>query len=86
MPPQFTLHPTNPQELTLPHFPPKNLLLYFYPKHITPPSTTQPSHFPDPYPLFQHNHTLILPLTPQSANTHLKFIQKHQLPFTLLLH
>ncbi|WP_144558268.1 redoxin domain-containing protein, partial [Bacillus pumilus] len=44
--PQIQLTPHNPHKLNLSHFKPKHILLYFYPKHITPRCTTQASHFP----------------------------------------
>ncbi|MBL2556843.1 peroxiredoxin, partial [Klebsiella pneumoniae] len=35
--------------------------------------------------LFQEKDTVILGVSPDPANRHLKFIEKHELPFTLLV-
>ena len=41
--------------------------------------------FRDSYGLFQEKDTVILGVSPDPANRHLKFIEKHELPFTLLV-
>ena len=52
---------------------------------MTPGCTTEACDFRDAYGVFQEKDTVILGVSPDSANRHLKFIEKHELPFTLLV-
>ncbi|HDX9611017.1 TPA: thioredoxin-dependent thiol peroxidase [Bacillus toyonensis] len=85
MAPEFTLEGSNGEQVRLADFRGKNVVLYFYPKDMTPGCTTEACDFRDSYGLFQENDTVILGVSPDSANRHLKFIEKHELPFTLLV-
>jgi thioredoxin-dependent peroxiredoxin len=60
----------------------KNVVLYFYPKDMTPGCTTQACDFRDQYKNFKN--TVILGVSIDSAERHQKFIAKYDLPFTLL--
>ncbi len=85
MAPEFTLEGSNGEEVSLADFRGKNVVLYFYPKDMTPGCTTEACDFRDAYGVFQEKDTVILGVSPDSANRHLKFIEKHELPFTLLV-
>ncbi|MFJ6277364.1 thioredoxin-dependent thiol peroxidase [Bacillus thuringiensis] len=85
MAPEFTLEGSNGEEVSLADFRGKNVVLYFYPKDMTPGCTTEACDFRDAYVVFQEKDTVILGVSPDSANRHLKFIEKHELPFTLLV-
>lgn len=85
MAPEFTLEGSNGEQVRLADFRGKNVVLYFYPKDMTPGCTTEACDFRDAYGLFQEKDTVILGVSPDSANRHLKFIEKHELPFTLLV-
>ncbi|PGM72252.1 thioredoxin-dependent thiol peroxidase [Bacillus cereus] len=85
MAPEFTLEGSNGEEVRLADFRGKNVVLYFYPKDMTPGCTTEACDFRDAYEVFQEKDTVILGVSPDSANRHLKFIEKHELPFTLLV-
>lgn len=60
----------------------KNIALYFYPKDMTPGCTTQACDFRDQQKNFKS--TVILGVSIDSQERHQKFIEKHDLPFTLL--
>ncbi|MFZ7891405.1 peroxiredoxin, partial [Bacillus cereus] len=85
MAPEFTLEGSNGEEVRLAHFRGKNVVLDFYPKDMTPGCTTEACDFRDAYGVFQEKDTVILGVSRDLANRHLKFIEKHELPFTLLV-
>jgi peroxiredoxin Q/BCP len=60
----------------------KNVVLYFYPKDMTPGCTTQACDFRDQYKKFKS--TVILGVSIDSTERHQKFIAKYNLPFTLI--
>ena len=60
----------------------KNVVLYFYPKDMTPGCTTQACNFRDQYKKFKD--TVILGVSIDSSERHQKFIAKYDLPFTLI--
>lgn len=60
----------------------KNVVLYFYPKDMTPGCTTQACGFRDEHANFKS--TVILGVSIDSQERHQKFIEKYDLPFTLL--
>ena len=60
----------------------KNVVLYFYPKDMTPGCTTQACDFRDQHKKFKN--TVILGVSIDSTERHQKFIAKYDLPFTLI--
>ena len=60
----------------------KNVVLYFYPKDMTPGCTTQACDFRDQHKKFKD--TIILGVSIDSTERHKKFIAKYDLPFTLI--
>ena len=60
----------------------KNVVLYFYPKDMTPGCTTQACNFRDQLESFKN--TVILGVSIDSPERHKKFIQKFDLPFDLI--
>lgn len=60
----------------------KNVVLYFYPKDMTPGCTTQACDFRDQYKKFKN--TVIIGVSIDSMERHQKFIEKYDLPFTLI--
>ena len=60
----------------------KNIVLYFYPKDMTPGCTTQACDFRNQQKNFKS--TVILGVSIDSQERHQKFIEKYDLPFTLL--
>ncbi len=60
----------------------KNVVLYFYPKDMTPGCTTEACNFSDQFKKFKN--TKILGVSVDSPERHQKFIEKYDLPFTLI--
>jgi thioredoxin-dependent peroxiredoxin len=60
----------------------KNIVLYFYPKDMTPGCTTEACDFRDNFKKFKD--TEILGVSIDSPERHQKFIEKQNLPFTLI--
>lgn len=60
----------------------KNVVLYFYPKDMTPGCTTEACDFRDHFKKFKS--TEILGVSIDSPERHQKFIEKYDLPFTLI--
>ncbi|MEI3608435.1 thioredoxin-dependent thiol peroxidase [Pseudogracilibacillus sp. SO10305] len=82
--PNFTLDNQVGEKITLSDFRGKNVVLYFYPKDMTPGCTTQACDFRDNYSQFKDTNTVILGISPDPIERHQKFIDKHDLPFPLL--
>jgi peroxiredoxin Q/BCP len=71
------------QQVTLGDFSGHPLILYFYPKDDTPGCTTQACELRDHWPALTRPLEII-GVSPDSAVSHRKFINKYQLPFPLL--
>jgi len=82
--PDFTLENQDGKKITLSELQGKNVVLYFYPKDMTPGCTTQACDFRDNYEAFAQYNTVILGISPDPIEQHVKFIDKHELPFDLL--
>lgn len=82
--PDFTCAASNDQNVKLADFRGKNVVLYFYPKDMTPGCTTQACDFRDLYKDFENVNAVILGVSPDPLARHDKFIEKYQLPFLLL--
>lgn len=82
--PDFTLQNQDGENVTLSQYRGKNVVLYFYPKDMTPGCTTQACDFRDQYTEFEKINTVILGISPDPIERHQKFIEKYGLPFPLL--
>jgi peroxiredoxin Q/BCP len=60
-------------------------LIYFYPRDLTPGCTTEACALRDEYEQFAKLNTLVFGISPDGEKSHLKFIDKHRLPFSLLV-
>lgn len=60
------------------------LVLYFYPKDNTPGCTAEAIDFTALSPQFQQLNAVILGVSPDSAKSHCRFIEKHNLTIQLL--
>ena len=60
------------------------VVLYFYPKDDTPGCTTEACSFRDDYQDFQQAGVAVLGVSPDTVQSHMKFKNKYNLPFTLL--
>lgn len=62
----------------------KKIVIYFYPKDDTPGCTKESCSFRDNYDKYQENNALIFGVSKDGLKSHIKFINKYNLPFTLL--
>ena len=62
----------------------KKIVLYFYPKDSTPGCTAQACSLRDSYPELQKAGYEVIGVSADSEKSHLKFIEKQQLPFDLI--
>jgi len=62
----------------------KVVVLYFYPKDMTPACTTQACDFRDRHDEFAHLDTVIIGISTDAITRHEKFADTYQLPFILL--
>lgn len=85
MAPEFTLENENGEQVSLSDFRGKNVVLYFYPKDMTPGCTTEACDFRDAHEDFSSLNAVILGVSMDDAGKHTKFIEKHGLPFSLLV-
>lgn len=82
--PAFTCTNEQGQTVSLADYKGKKLVLYFYPKDNTPGCTAEACDLRDNYKIFQKQGYEILGVSPDSAKSHQKFIDKFELPFSLL--
>ncbi|EGL14053.1 MULTISPECIES: thioredoxin-dependent thiol peroxidase [unclassified Paenibacillus] len=82
--PDFELPANNGQQVKLSDFKGKKVVLYFYPKDMTPACTTQACDFRDKHTEFESLNAVILGVSTDSLKRHEKFIDKYSLPFLLL--
>lgn len=71
--------------LTLASFRGKKLVLFFYPKDDTPGCTAEACSLRDAYADLRAQGYELLGVSPDTAQKHKKFKEKHQLPFPLLV-
>lgn len=62
----------------------RNVVLYFYPKDDTPGCTKEACNFRDDYSAYEKAGVVILGVSPDSVESHVKFKTKFQLQFPLL--
>lgn len=82
--PEFSLPDTYGNVITLSSLKGKRVVLYFYPRDNTPGCTKEACGFRDNYAQFQAKNTLIFGVSTDTAKSHLKFVEKFELPFSLL--
>lgn len=80
----FTIQNQSGEEISLSDYRGKYVILYFYPKDMTPGCTTQACDFRDNHEKFSELDAVILGVSPDPVERHQKFIEKHDLPFELL--
>jgi|SRR5690554_4328088 len=85
MAPAFTLQDQTGEKVSLKDFRgKKNVVLYFYPKAMTPGCTTQACGLRDAQAELDKLDAVVLALSPDPVARLAKFVEKHQLNFTLL--
>lgn len=82
--PKFSLMDQDEKQVTLVQFSGKKVLVYFYPKAMTPGCTVQAQGLRDVRSELEKFNTVVLGVSPDAVKRLPKFIEKHQLNFTLL--
>jgi peroxiredoxin Q/BCP len=82
--PEFTATANTGEQLSLADLKGKPVVLYFYPKDDTPGCTKQACGIRDSYSDFRKAGAVVLGVSPDPVKSHVKFINKFELPFTLL--
>ena len=72
------------QSISLSEFLGKKVVLYFYPKDMTPGCTAESCNLGQNYTLLQEKGFIVLGVSPDSSKSHQKFIDKYNLPFSLI--
>ncbi|MEB2358828.1 thioredoxin-dependent thiol peroxidase [Bacillus pumilus] len=83
--PEIELTGDNGEKVKLSDFKGKHIVLYFYPKDMTPGCTTEACDFRDRHQSFSELDAVIIGVSPDSQDKHQKFKEKHDLPFLLLV-
>lgn len=82
--PDFELADKNGEMVRLSDYLGKKIVLYFYSKDNTPGCTRQACAFAQAYDAFKKYDTVVIGISKDSVASHLKFAEKHNLPFILL--
>ncbi len=82
--PDFKLKTTSGETVTLEDFKGRPVVLYFYPKDMTPGCTQEACDFRDSISRLKKKKAVILGVSPDSVEMHQKFTKKYDLNFSLL--
>lgn len=82
--PDFKAVDQNGKPVSLSDFKGRKLVLYFYPKDNTPGCTNEACNLRDNFQVLKEKGIEILGVSPDGDASHLKFIDKYQLPFNLI--
>lgn len=72
------------EQILLSHYRGKKVVLYFYPKDNTSGCTAEACSLRDNYSALKSKGYEVIGVSVDSAASHKKFIEKHELPFTLI--
>ncbi len=82
--PSFSLKDQNGNTVSLSDYTGSDVIIYFYPKDDTPGCTKQACGFRDLWSDITKTGAIVLGVSPDDAASHIKFIEKYNLPLTLL--
>lgn len=82
--PDFTAAASNGEQVSLSDFRGKKVVIFFYPKDMTPTCTQESCDFRDAHSQFNQEDTVVLGVSPDDLKSHDKFIAKYNLPYLLL--
>ena len=82
--PEINAIDQNANSINLESYRGKKVVLYFYPKDMTPGCTAQSCNLSDNYQLLQQKGYEVIGVSCDSVKRHQKFIEKHNLPFNLI--
>ena len=74
----------NENSINLESYRGKKVVLYFYPKDMTPGCTVQSCNLRDNYKMLLDKGYVVLGCSADSPARHIKFIEKHDIPFNLV--
>ncbi len=82
--PKFTGNDQNGKSVSLSDFSGKNLILFFYPKDMTPGCTAEACNLRDNFTKLKKKGFELLGISPDKIVRHQKFIEKNELPYSLI--
>jgi len=82
--PDFEAKDQNGNTIKLSNYRGKKVVLYFYPKDQTPGCTAQACNLRDNYDRLQKEGYEVLGVSSDNEKSHQKFIEKQELPFSLI--
>ena len=82
--PDFTGKDQNGKEISLKKLAGKRVILYFYPRDNTPGCTAEACNLRDHYDGLTSRGFEVIGVSADSEKSHLNFISKYELPFTLI--
>ena len=82
--PDFSLPDEKGEMRSLSDYRGKPVVLFFYPEDDTPGCTKEACNFRDDHSRYQEMGAQVLGVSPDDSRSHVKFIDKFSLPFTLL--
>jgi thioredoxin-dependent peroxiredoxin len=82
--PEIKLKDQDGNMVSLDEFKGQKVVVYFYPKDDTTGCTKEACRFRDEFPRFEKLDTKVIGISPDSIESHKKFAEKYNLPFTLL--
>jgi peroxiredoxin Q/BCP len=82
--PDFKVNDQDGNPIKLSSFKGHKVVLYFYPKDMTPGCTAQACDLRDNYKLLQKKGYVVLGISSDDEKSHRKFADKEELPFPLL--
>jgi peroxiredoxin Q/BCP len=82
--PAFSSVDQDGKAVKLSDFKGKQVVLYFYPKDDTPGCTVEACALRDSHAAIRKKGAVVIGVSKDPAASHKKFIEKHDLPFTLL--
>lgn len=82
--PKFTAKDQDGNKVKLADYKGKKVVLYFYPRDMTPGCTKQACSLRDGFSELKKQNIEVLGVSTDDENKHQKFIAKYDLPFTLI--
>lgn len=83
--PNFALKDQNGSLVKLSDFQGKKVVLFFYVRDDTPGCTKESCNFRDNLEIINAKHAVVLGISPDTVESHKRFVEKYQLTFPLLV-
>lgn len=82
--PAFTLHNQKGEKVSLKDYKGQKLVLFFYPKDMTPTCTVEACNLRDNVSLLAKQGIQVIGISPDDVKSHEKFSEQQQLPYPIL--